>query len=135
MSSLILRTTTPFLTVLLALVSVFILLRGHYEAGGGFVGGLLLAGGVAIYALSRGNQEACELIRISPRLLAGAGLLVAALSASAGLLVSGALFAPIRLGYLPGVGLVGSVALFDVAVYMVVAGVGSEILLTLEEEA
>lgn len=135
MSSLILRTTTPFLTVLLALVSVFMLLRGHYEAGGGFVGGLLLAGGVAIYALSHGPTAACELIRIDPRVLTGGGLLLAALSAGLGLLASGALFSPIDVGYVPGIGSIGTVVLFDVAVYMVVAGTASEILLTLAEDA
>jgi len=41
MNTLIFRTVAPFLTALLVLFSIFILLRGHNEPGGGFTGGLI----------------------------------------------------------------------------------------------
>ena len=37
MTSLILRTTAPLLEVLLVLFSLFLLLRGHNEPGGGLI--------------------------------------------------------------------------------------------------
>ena len=44
MNTLIFRTVAPFLTALMALFSIFVLLRGHNEPGGGFIGGAELAG-------------------------------------------------------------------------------------------
>ena len=44
MRSLILQTATRSLLPLLLLFSLFILLRGHNEPGGGFIGGLLAVG-------------------------------------------------------------------------------------------
>mgnify|MGYP000273018052 CR=1 FL=1 len=51
MRSLILQTATRALLPLLLLFSLFILLRGHNEPGGGFIGGLLAAGGLSLYTL------------------------------------------------------------------------------------
>jgi multicomponent Na+:H+ antiporter subunit B len=42
-NTLIFRTVAPFLTALMLLFSVFVLLRGHNEPGGGFIGGLIAA--------------------------------------------------------------------------------------------
>ena len=52
MISLILRTATRYLLPLLLLFSIFLLLRGHNEPGGGFVAGLVAATAFALYALS-----------------------------------------------------------------------------------
>ncbi len=41
MNTLIFRTVAPFLTALMVLFSIFVLLRGHNEPGGGFIGGLI----------------------------------------------------------------------------------------------
>ena len=50
--SLILRTSARALLVLLLLFSIFELIRGHNEPGGGFIGGLLAAAAIALYALA-----------------------------------------------------------------------------------
>ena len=47
MNTLIFRTMAPFLTVLMLVFSVFVLLRGHNEPGGGFIGGLIAASAIA----------------------------------------------------------------------------------------
>ena len=41
MKSIILQTASKYLLPILLLFSVFLLLRGHYFPGGGFVGGLV----------------------------------------------------------------------------------------------
>jgi multicomponent Na+:H+ antiporter subunit B len=133
-NSLILRTASPLLLILLALYSMFVLWRGHYEPGGGFVGGLLLAGGVALHALSTDSFKARAVLRALPRTLIGVGLLVGVASGVAGLFAGAELFAPLWGGYIPGLGAVGTVPLFGISVYLVVAGTSTEILLTLAEE-
>ena len=46
MNSLILQTISRFLVGLMLLFSIFLLLRGHNEPGGGFIGGLVAAAGI-----------------------------------------------------------------------------------------
>ena len=58
MNSLILRTATPLLAGLMLLFSVYVLLRGHNEPGGGFIGGLIGASAFAIYAIAEGLAAA-----------------------------------------------------------------------------
>ena len=53
MKTLILRTASDYLLPLLLVFSVFILLRGHYLPGGGFVGGLIAAIAFVLHALQR----------------------------------------------------------------------------------
>jgi len=52
MTSLILRTATRYLFPIIMLFSVYVLLRGHNEPGGGFVGGLAAASAYTLYALA-----------------------------------------------------------------------------------
>jgi multicomponent Na+:H+ antiporter subunit B len=135
MSSIILRTATRFLIVLLTLESVFILLRGHNEPGGGFIGGLLIASGFALYALAFGPQESRALLQIDPRSLIASGLLAALLSGCIGLVWSEGFLKGLWLPWpIPGVGKAGTVLLFDLGVYLVVWGTALLILFTLDEE-
>ena len=134
--SLILRTAARLLLVLLLLLSVFVLLRGHNEPGGGFIGGLLASGGVAIYQLSCGVERARRLLRVDPRALAGVGVLVA-IVAGAMALTQGSpfltgLWAEIAV---PGVGKIGTPLIFDIGVFLLVIGAALTILFTLDEES
>jgi multicomponent Na+:H+ antiporter subunit B len=135
-NSLILRTAARFLLVLLLVLSVFVLLRGHNEPGGGFIGGLLAAGGVAIYQLSCGTRLARRLLRIDPRAITGAGVLVALVAGFIGVAARGALLAGVWSAVeIPGVGKLGTPLLFDIGVFLVVVGAVLTILFTLDEEA
>src|SRR3972149_3754275 len=78
MTSLILRTATRFLITLLLLFSVFLLLRGHNEPGGGFVGGLVASIAIALFAWASTIPNARRILKVDPKLLIGAGLLTAA---------------------------------------------------------
>ena len=115
-------------------MALFLLLRGHNEPGGGFVGGLVAASAIALYALSAGVAEARRLVRVDLRTLMAVGL---ALAVGAGLL---AFFAgdPLLTGLwlswpVPVVGKLGTPLLFDVGVFLVVVGVTLKILFTLME--
>jgi len=132
--SLILQTGTRLLQVLLLLFSVFMLLRGHNEPGGGFVGGLLAAAAFALYMLAFDVQAARRALRVNPLTLLGAGLLVAAASGAAALLAG----LPFLTGLwydrpIPGIGKIGTALTFDIGVYLVVVGTALLIVFTLAE--
>jgi multicomponent Na+:H+ antiporter subunit B len=134
--SLILSTATRYLLPLLLLFSFFLLLRGHNEPGGGFVGGLVAVAAFALYAIAAGTQEARTLLRVETRTLIAVGLAVAV---GSGIL---ALFggAPFLTGFwddrtLPVLGKLGTPFVFDIGVYLVVIGIGLSILYALMEES
>ena len=77
MTSLILRTATRFLMPLLLLFALFLLLRGHNEPGGGFVGGLVVAAAFVLYAIAYGVDAGRRALLVDPSTLLGVGLLVA----------------------------------------------------------
>jgi multicomponent Na+:H+ antiporter subunit B len=135
MNTLIFRTAAPFLTALMLLFSVFVLLRGHNEPGGGFIGGLIAASALAIYGIACGVQAVRRAIVFHPLAIAGFGLLA---STVAGLL-SALLAVPFMTGlwiypHVFGVEVpLSSVMLFDTGVYLVVVGAVTSIALALEE--
>jgi multicomponent Na+:H+ antiporter subunit B len=137
MNSLILRTATRLLLPLLLLLSLFLLYRGHNEPGGGFVGGLLAAAALALYAVAVDVQAARRMVRVAPQSLIGAGLLVAAASGAAPLLMREpflkGLWTDFRAAGLAGAHF-GSPMLFDVGVYLVVVGVTLTVIFALLEE-
>jgi multicomponent Na+:H+ antiporter subunit B len=121
--------------VLLVLFSVFILLRGHNEPGGGFVGGLLIAGAFALYALAYEAKAARRLLRLDPRTIIGVGLITAAGSGLAALWHGQPFLTGLWLPYsIPFLGKLGTVLFFDLGVYLVVLGTTLLVLFTLEEE-
>lgn len=135
MDSLILRTTTRFLVGLLFLFSVFVLIRGHNEPGGGFIGGLLAASALALYALANGVAAARRLLNADPRSLIAAGALCLVAAAGAGLVAGREMLTGLWLKQpIPGLGKVSTVLVFDVGVYLAVMGMAVLVLFTLGEE-
>lgn len=139
MTSLILRTATRHMFPLLLLFSVFLLLRGHNQPGGGFAGGLVGASAFCLYALSFGVEPTRQILSVDTRMLIGAGLLIAAGSAWLALLEGQPILA--HQGYwweedIPGLGKlhIGTPLIFDLGVYLVVLGVTLSIILPLAEE-
>ncbi|MBP0438871.1 Na+/H+ antiporter subunit B [Tianweitania sediminis] len=132
MKTLIFRTVAPYLTALMLLFSVFILLRGHNEPGGGFIGGLIAASAFAIYGIAFGVPATRRAMWFHPIAIAGTGLLIAALSGLTGLF-SGT---PLLTGVWTKSPIIGfdisNVIIFDIGVYLVVAGAVSSIALALE---
>ena len=135
MKSLILQTASRYLMVLLVLFSVFILLRGHNEPGGGFVGGLLIAGAFALYGLAFEPKAARRLLRLDPRTIIGVGLVTSIGSGLAAVWHGHPFLTGQWLPYpIPFLGKLGTAFLFDLGVYLVVLGTTLLVLLTLEEE-
>lgn len=132
MDSLILRVATRILAALMMMFSVFVLLRGHNDPGGGFIGGLLAATGIALSSLADGPGMVRRVLRLEPRLIAMFGVLMAV---SSGLIAAftGDIFLTGVWGYVAGIK-VGTPMLFDTGVYLVVVGAVMAMLLALEEE-
>lgn len=126
MSTILFRTASLAIVPVLLLLSVVVLLRGHNEPGGGFVGGLMAASALAIYALAVDFERARAMLRVHPTAYIGAGLLAAAVSGFPALLF-GDEFLTGEWMSLPVFGFaepvkVGTPVLFDIGVYMVVFG-------------
>src|SRR3954447_26612442 len=77
MTSSILQTAVRLLMPLLLLFAVFLLLRGHNQPGGGFVGGLIVASSFVLYSIAFGVDAARRALLLSPPALLRVGLLVA----------------------------------------------------------
>jgi multicomponent Na+:H+ antiporter subunit B len=129
MNTLIFRTMAPVIAAVMILFSIVILLRGHNDPGGGFIGGLIAASAAAIYGMARGVGEVRRVLRFNPIAFAGFGVVlscvVGLISVFAGVPFLTALWLP---GYIFGVP-----GAFDVGVYFVVFGTMTAIILALED--
>lgn len=134
MNTLIFRTLAPLLTAVMLVFSVFVLLRGHNEPGGGFIGGLIAASAIAIYGMAMGPAAAQTALRVPALSIAGFGLVLAALSG----ILSIAFDVPFLTGLWATLDLAGAEVtlstpmVFDIGVYLVVFGTISAIALGLE---
>lgn len=134
MKSAILKTASSYLLPILLLFSIFILLRGHYHPGGGFVGGLISAIAFVLHSFTHGTDATLKLLRIHPGTLIPVGLGLAALSMFAPMFTG----QPVMTGLwfeepFPVVGMIGSALFFDLGVYFVVVGVVLTILFTISQ--
>jgi multicomponent Na+:H+ antiporter subunit B len=132
---LILQTATRFLVPLLLLFSVFLLLRGHNEPGGGFIAGLVASSAFALYLFAFDASSTKKLMGVESQLLMGVGLLLALASGMVGMVFKGQPFLSSQWWtlYVPGIGelKLSTPLFFDIGVYLVVIGVVSTIVLSL----
>ena len=137
MNTVILRTIAPYLAALMLVFSIFVLLRGHNEPGGGFIGGLIAASAIALYGISAGVDEVRKALVFHPITFAGLGVFLAAIAGFLSLF-SGVPFLMglwLFLDFADGTELALSTPmLFDIGVYFVVVGAISTIALALEED-
>jgi len=135
MNTVIFRTIAPTLATIMVVFSVFVLLRGHNEPGGGFIGGLIAASAIAIYGIGASVTEVRKAMKLDPLTIAGIGVIMAGLS--------GLLSAFLDVPFMTSQWLIfefaqSEVALstpmvFDIGVYLVVFGTISAVALALEE--
>ncbi len=134
MRTLIFRTAAPTLTALMLLFSVFVLLRGHNEPGGGFIGGLIAASAFAIHGIAFGVRQVRRTLYFHPMAISGFGLFLAMLAG----LISFAFGVPLLTGLWTSITIrdltvdLSTPMLFDIGVYLVVVGSITSIALALE---
>lgn len=121
MNNVILRASLPVVLPLIAIFSLVILLKGHNEPGGGFIGGLLASVAWAVYAIGTGKKN----FFMDLNALIALGFLISLGSAGYSVFMD----VPFMTGhwggpafYLPTIGKVklSSVFFFDLGVYVVV---------------
>lgn len=134
MSSIIFSTATRYIMPLMLLFSVFILMRGHNEPGGGFVGGLIASAAFSLSAIAHGVDAARRRLHADPRNLIGWGLLIAMGSGLVGMLYGSPFLTGLwSTGEIPVLGKIGTPQFFDIGVYLAVLGVVLTIVFTLAE--
>ena len=114
----------PLYGLILA-ASVWVLLRGHNEPGGGFIGGLLAVTASVLWAVAHGSAAAARRLPLGdPVLLAAAGVLIGATAGVPSLLVGDAYlthwWGTLPLGFTSVK--VSTVLVFDLGVYLCVWG-------------
>ena len=135
--SIIIEVVTRLLFHSMIVISVYLLLAGHNDTGGGFAGGLVAGLALTIRYLAGGRFELAEATRISAGTLLGLGLAVAALTAIVPLFFGGYIFQSAIFAFeLPVFGDVKFVTstLFDIGVYLVVVGLVIDVLRSLGSE-
>lgn len=134
--SIILATAARYLSPLMVLFSFYLLLRGHNEPGGGFVGGLVAAVAFALFIVAYDVRQARHMLRVQPQTLMGTGLLVALLSGVPAVFKGNPFMTGLWLKQkVPVIGKVGTPLIFDVGVYLLVIGIVLTILFALAERS
>lgn len=138
MESVLLRGAAILVVPVQLVLSVFLLLRGHNEPGGGFIGGLVAAGAILLWGISRDFDAARKMLWLQPETWLGLGVLVAVGSAFAGPVAGLPVLTGLWAGEIPGVPLLGDIKLgtplyFDLGVYLVVVGVVTRMAFSLAE--
>ncbi len=133
----ILQMAAGRLLVVSVLLSLVIFYRGHNAPGGGFIGGLVAAGGFIFYMLAYGVRLARRRLGIRPLWLMAAGLAVALTSALLPVLSGSPFFTgkwiKLTLFSLEIIKL-GTPLLFDFGVYLSVLGGVLGIIFNTEED-
>jgi multicomponent Na+:H+ antiporter subunit A len=128
----IFQTAARLLMPLLLVFSIFLLLRGHNQPGGGFVGGLVAAAAFALYGIAFGVHRARQALLVRPLTLLGVGLLIALVSGLPAVLRGQPFMTAV---WSSGPVALGTPYLLDVGVFLVVTGVVLMMIFTLAEES
>jgi multicomponent Na+:H+ antiporter subunit B len=135
MRTIIFRTIAPYLSALMVLFSIFVLLRGHNEPGGGFIGGLIAASALAIFGIACGVASVRRAIVFHPMGVSGFGLFLGALAGIPSLFRSQTFMTSqwLELNIFHVEIVLSTPLFFDIGVYLVVVGSIGSIALALEE--
>lgn len=132
--SLIFEVVSRFLFPVIMIISVYLLLTGHTDVGGGFAGGIVAGLAFIVRYLAGGRYELYASAWLQPGALIGAGLAVATGVALGGSIIGGDILAGghtyVSFGILGEAHLTVSL-LFDIGVYLLVIGLILDILRSL----
>jgi multicomponent Na+:H+ antiporter subunit B len=110
---------------LILIASVLVFYRGHNQPGGGFIGGLIAVCASVLWGVTHGSQAAARRMPLkSPTMLAGVGVLLAALAGIPALFLGQSFMTHIW-GTIPLLITdfkISTVLLFDLGVYLCVWG-------------
>jgi multicomponent Na+:H+ antiporter subunit B len=136
MNTLIFRTMVGPIVTIMLIFSVFICLRGHNAPGGGFIGGLIAAAAIAVLGIAAGTEAVRKALRVDPLLIAGFGVVMAALSGLASAFTGSPFLTSIWAYWPLGETTVplSTPLVFDIGVYCVVFGTIAAIALALAED-
>lgn len=135
-NDLILQTATKVVSFIILLFSLHIFFAGHYNPGGGFVGGLLTSGAIVLLLLAYDIKTVANSLPVNYRIMIAVGLLFA-IGTGLGALIFDVPFLTHAFGYftLPLLGKTSlhTAVLFDIGVYLVVVGATMTIIQTIGE--
>jgi multicomponent Na+:H+ antiporter subunit B len=135
-NNVILETATKVLLFIILLFSVYMFFAGHYEPGGGFVGGLMTSGAIVLLLIAYDLKTVREILPFDFKKVTAVGLLFAAGTAAGGLFFNKPLlthwFTHVHIPVLGDMSLHTAV-LFDTGVFLVVVGVTMTIIQTIGE--
>lgn len=136
MSPILLQTIARTISPVLLLFSLVLLLRGHDSPGGGFVGGLMAASALTLYAIAYGMRLTERALRMPPERLTAFGLFIAVLSGLPPLMLGQPFLSAywVEWDVLGATVKVGTPLVFDVGVYLVVLGATLTFVLYLRKE-
>ncbi|MFE6920164.1 Na+/H+ antiporter subunit A [Nocardia sp. NPDC057663] len=132
--SMVLQITTRLIFPTIMVLSVYFFFAGHNAPGGGFAGGLIAGLALTLRYLAGGRYELGEALPVDAGHLLGAGLTLAAGTATASLLLGAPpLSSAIVEVTLPVIGHIKLVTalFFDLGVYLVVVGLALDVLRSL----
>ena len=122
MPSVIFTTMARILFWVMLAASLLIMLRGHDQPGGGFVGGPVSAMAIGLVALAEGAATARARLPLHPVSIAGLGVLFAIIGGLPGLFSAGTFLDHQWVVLLGGDLKLGTTLIFDFGVYLVVLG-------------
>ncbi|WP_010277055.1 monovalent cation/H+ antiporter subunit B [Paenibacillus senegalensis] len=133
----ILQTAAKIVVFIILTFSIYLFFAGHNNPGGGFIGGLMTAGGLVLLCLAYDTKTIRKVLPVDFRIVTAIGLLVATLT-GLGSFLFGAPFLSHTFDYftLPLLGKteLATATLFEIGVYLTVVGVSMTIILSIGED-
>ena len=135
LDSFLLRAVVGMVFLLVNIISIYLLLRGHNYPGGGFIGGLATGMSFILLGLVRGWERLQEELPIPPLRVAAFGVFLAILSGCLPM-VAGEPFLTQHTFHLPHLPLVGELhigtpLLFDIGVFLLVSCITVKLVIVL----
>lgn len=136
MRNIILEHIVKLFLLLMLVLALLLLVRGHNYPGGGFIAGIIASTGFIFYAIVFGSEKVKKMLFVGPQRWMGIGLLLVLISAMLPALqgkeVLTGLWLPESFPVL-GPMHIGTPLLFDTGVFFVVSGVILTIVISIME--
>jgi multicomponent Na+:H+ antiporter subunit A len=128
--SIVVDTTARLISQTAMVLSLYLLFAGHNQPGGGFVGGLVAGAALAVHYVAGGIDDVRAVLRIRPWIVLGSGLVLAAGTALAPVVLGAAVLeGNLTTVTVPALGTakITTALAFDAGVYAVMVGLAAMI--------